>query len=224
MADKSFTKIIVLIVFGTIAAISFTIWSANIKSDIENFDDRVSAIFEKSNTIIDREESIISNFYRLVDSNHKAGIEYMDSIILYGGFDANDQIDFNWIVGEVYYDLDSIDLALARFDTSLMKAPRNLANIAGCYIKQKRYKEAKPLLKKAAGINKSYTWYVGNFFEIVGERDSASMLYGNLYGDDPLIYQYCDERLVNMSRADYKRPEYLEYRNRRKRTYVRLNR
>jgi tetratricopeptide (TPR) repeat protein len=127
------------------------------------------------------------------------------------------------LVGEVLYDTGSINKALERFESYYsVGSPRNLVNIAGCYIKQKRYKEAKPLLKTAAGINKSYTWYVGNFFEIVGERDSASILYGNLYGEDPLIYQYCDERLVNMSRLDYKIPEYLDYRNRRKRTYVRL--
>ena len=127
MADKNFIKIIILLISGTIAAIAFTFYSTNLQSKIEYFDKNVSKIFEESNTRIDRKEAVISNFYRLVDLNLKVGTEYMDSIILYGGFGANDRMVFHWIVGEVFYDVDSIDLALARFDTSSMESPRNLA-------------------------------------------------------------------------------------------------
>jgi hypothetical protein len=69
LADKSFNRIIVLIVFGTIAGIAFTIWSASIKSDIENFDERVSAIFEKSNRRADHKAN--SPFAFRVDSRYE---------------------------------------------------------------------------------------------------------------------------------------------------------
>ncbi|MEJ6786303.1 MAG: hypothetical protein QNL19_02670 [Bacteroidota bacterium] len=95
MADKNFIKIIILLISGTIAAIAFTFYSTNLQSKIEYFDKNVSKIFEESNTRIDRKEAVISNFYRLVDLNLKVGTEYMDSIILYGGFGANDRMVFH---------------------------------------------------------------------------------------------------------------------------------
>ena len=224
MADKSFNKIIVLLILVTIAAIALVFYSANLQSEIEDFDKNVSKVFEESNTRIDRKEVIISNFYRLVDSNHQAGTEFMDSIILYGGFGSNDRMIFNWIVGEVNYDVDSIDLALARFDTSSMESPRNLANIAGCLVKKSKYSEALVLLRKAARINLSYDWYVGNVQEIIGNKDSAIFLYKSLYDEDPEVYHYCNEQIIKIKDPHYKRPKFIEYRNSRKRTYLRMRR
>ena len=224
MADKNFIKIIILLISGTIAAIAFTFYSTNLQSKIEYFDKNVSKIFEESNTRIDRKEAVISNFYRLVDLNLKVGTEYMDSIILYGGFGANDRMVFHWIVGEVFYDVDSIDLALARFDTSSMKSPRNLANIAGCFVKKSKYSEALFLLRKAASINISYDWYVGNVQEIIGNNDSAILLYKSLYDEDSAVYHYCDEQLIKMKGPDYKSPKFIEFIDRRERRYLRMRR
>jgi tetratricopeptide (TPR) repeat protein len=222
VADKNFIKIIILLTLGTIAAIALTFYSATLQSEIEDFDKNISKVFEESNTRIDHKEVIISNFHRLVDLNLKVGTEYMDSIILYGGFGVNDRTVFHWIVGEVCYDVDSIDLALARFDTSSMESPRNLANIAGCFVKKSKYSEALFLLRKAASINISYDWYVGNVQEIIGNKDSAILLYKSLYDEDSEVYHYCDEQLIKMKDPDYKSPKFIEFRDRRKMTYLRM--
>ncbi|MFT4996582.1 MAG: hypothetical protein ACJAR8_000334 [Bacteroidia bacterium] len=65
---------------------------------------------------------------------------------------------------------------------------------------------------------------MGNVQEIIGNKDSAILLYKFLYDEDSAVYHYCDEQLVKMKDPDYKSPKVIEFRDRRERTYIRMRR
>ena len=125
---------------------------------------------EQQNKEVYAWEEKIERLYKRSDNNLQDGINYDDSLI------KNDETLDKWkisnlhtIIGEIYYDFDSIDFALNRFrKTELLTfdSPRNKANKAGCYVKMNEYDKAMYLLEQAAEINYDFKWYIGNLYEI----------------------------------------------------------
>ena len=58
---------------------------------------------------------------------------------------------------------------------------------------------------------------MGNVQEIIGNNDSAILLYKSLYDEDSEVYHYCDEQLIKMKDQDYKSPKFIEFGDRRER-------
>ena len=66
---------------------------------------------------------------------------------------------------------------------------------AGAYLKEKMPDSALADLNKAVGMNYDYEWNLGNYYEIMGEKDSAIAKYSSLYKEDSVVYAFCRQRI-----------------------------
>lgn len=181
---------------------------------------------EKQNKEVYAWEDKIEKLYELSDRNLQDGVNYADSLI------ENDQTLDKWkisnlhtIIGEIYYDNDSISLALERFyinETLTFDSPRNKGNKAGCYIKQDNLDKAMTLLEQAAEVNYDFKWYIGNLFEIQGEPEKAILEYQYVYQRDTAVYSYYNERIQELKNNPDQLMTELYYKDRRKRTLLLL--
>lgn len=171
-------------------------------------------------------ETKIEELYKRADSNLSVGVNYADSLI------ENDQTLDKWkvsnlhtIVGEIYYENDSIDRALERFqinESLTFDSPRNKANKAGCYVKQGDLKKAMTLLQQAAETNHDFKWYIGNLYEIQGERDKAILEYDYVYQRDTVVYAFYNQRIEELANNPDQLLTELHYKDRRKGTLLLL--
>ena len=84
------------------------------------------------------------------------------------------------------------------------RSPRLLAAEAGVYIKQHKFDTALINLKEAAEVNYDYHWNIGNYYEIIGQKDSAISNYQILYQHDTLTYNYCQDRIAELKKVKTK--------------------
>lgn len=167
--------------------------------------------------------SKIKQIYQQSDKNVFEAVEYADSLIQNDEF-LSKQIkitNIQAIIGEILYDNNQIDLALERFLLVKKNHPRHLrndANIAGCYIKKKKYKEALELLTNASKINKEYKWLIGNYFEVIESKSNAIIAYKELYDSNNEFYSYCKQRIKELQDSGTKLYKELKYQKRRERT------
>jgi len=181
---------------------------------------------EQQNKEVYAWEAKIDELYKRADKNLNGGVSFADSLI------ENDKSLDKWkisnlhtIVGEIYYDNDSIDRALERFliDESLtFDSPRNKANKAGCYVKRGDLEKAITLLQQAAETNHDFKWYIGNLYEIQGEREKAILEYDYVYQRDTIVYAYYNERIQELENNPDQLLTELYYKDRRKRTLLLL--
>ncbi|QQS51070.1 MAG: hypothetical protein IPM71_16140 [Bacteroidota bacterium] len=181
---------------------------------------------EQQNKEVYAWEAKIEELYKRTDSNLSFGVNYADSLI------ENDKSLDEWkvsnlhtIIGEIYYDNDKIDLALERFKTTeslTFDSPRNMANKAGCYVKQRDYDKAMTLLKAAAELNHDFRWYIGNLYEIQGEPEKAKLEYQYFYQKDTAVYAYYNQRIQELNNNPDRLLTELRYKDRRKRTLLLL--
>jgi tetratricopeptide (TPR) repeat protein len=180
---------------------------------------------EQNEKIYDWEEKI-EILYERADKNLQRGVEYADSLI------ENDKSLDKWkisnlhsIVGELYYDNDSIVQALERFhlnQTLTFDSPRNKANKAGCYVKMGNFDKAMTLLEQASETNHDFKWYIGNLYEIKGEPEKAILEYDYVYRRDTLVYALYNQRIQELSNNPNQLMTELYYKDRRKRTLILL--
>jgi tetratricopeptide (TPR) repeat protein len=180
---------------------------------------------EQNEKIYDWEEKI-EILYERADKNLQRGVEYADSLI------ENDKSLDKWkisnlhsIVGELYYDNDSIVQALERFhlnQTLTFDSPRNKANKAGCYVKMGDFDKAMTLLEQASETNHDFKWYIGNLYEIKGEPEKAILEYDYVYRRDTLVYALYNQRIQELSNNPNQLMTELYYKDRRKRTLILL--
>lgn len=181
---------------------------------------------EKQNKEVYAWEDKIEKLYELSDRNIQDGVNYADSLI------KNDQTLDKWkvsnlhtIIGEIYYDNDSIFLALERFhinETLTFDSPRNKGNKAGCYVKQGNLDKAMTLLEQAAELNYDFKWYIGNLFEIQGDPEKAILEYQYVYQRDTAVYSYYNERIQELKNNPDQLMTELHYKDRRKKTLLLL--
>lgn len=197
---------------------------------MNSFIDEIREGFAKQAEIRNKEiyvwEDKIEEFYKRSDKNLQNGVAYADSII------SNDKTLDKWkisnlhtLVGETYYDNDSINFALERFyinERLTFDSPRNKANKAGCYIKQGNLEKAMLLLKEAAETNYDFKWYIGNLYEIKGEPQKAILEYDYVYQRDTIVYDYYNKRIKEIKNNPDQLMTALLYKDRRKRTLILL--
>jgi tetratricopeptide (TPR) repeat protein len=181
---------------------------------------------EQQNRKVYAWEEKIETLYKRADKNLQDGVDYADSLI------KNDNTLGNWdisnlhtIVGELYYDNDSITPALARFhqgEILTFDSPRNQANKAGCYIKQGDLEKAMILLEQAAQTNHDFKWYIGNLYEIKGEPEKAILEYDYVYQRDTNVYAYYNQRIKELRTNPDQLMTELYYKDRRKRMLLLL--
>jgi len=182
---------------------------------------------EEHNKKVNARERKIKEIYNRADRNLIEGVNYADSILKNDkSLDKGEVWEINTIVGEIYYDNDSIDLALERFNKEeylAFRSPRNQANKAGCYVKKGNFKKAMELLEQAADLNKDFKWYIGNLYEIKGEPENAIKEYSYVYQRDTTVYAYYNKRIQEIKNNPDQLMSDLEYKDRRKRNLLLLN-
>ncbi len=164
--------------------------------------------------------------YNRADNDLQQGVKYADSLI------ENDKSLDDWkksnlhsIVGELYYDNDSITQALDRFyqhQILTFDSPRNMANKAGCYVKMGDLDKAMTLLERASKTNHDFKWYLGNLYEIKGEIENAISEYAYVYQRDTSVYAYYNQRIQELRSNPEQTMTELYYKDRRKRTLILL--
>lgn len=181
---------------------------------------------EQQNKEIYAWEEIIETLYYKADKNLIKGVEYADSIIKNKkNIDSHKVSNLHTIVGELYYDNDSITLALNRFrqiNSISFDSPRNLTNRAACFVKQGDLEKAMELLVLASNMNKDYKWYIGNLYEIKGEIEKAIIEYDFVYQRDKVVYANYNKRIEELKKNPNELMTSLHFKDRRKRTLILL--
>lgn len=165
------------------------------------------------------QERLVDSIYQLADTNKVLAIKSIDNLI------ARDSLfhylplnEAHFIKGDIYYSLDSINKAIEEFTLSggndIENSPKDLAARAGAFIKNKQFDKAFEDLNKAAEINHQYYWNIGNYYEIIGQKDSAVLNYERLYLKDKNVYSYCKDRIEQLSKKKLKLLTELIYKDR----------
>jgi len=197
---------------------------------MDNFMDDIREDFSKQAEQHNNEsytwEAKIDEIYKRADNNFQDGVNYADSLRLNDKtLDKLKISELLTIVGEIYYDNDSIDLALERFHINeklTSDTPRNKVNKAGCYIKKGDFDKALTLLNQAAETNYDFYWYIGNFYEIKGEPEKAISQYAYVYKRDTIVYADYNKRIQELRKNPDQLMTELCYKDRRKRTLILL--
>lgn len=73
-------------------------------------------------------------------------------------------------------------------------SPETLARRAASYVQLKRYNLAFVDLKEAVRVNLFFAWNIGNYYEVIGKKDSALYYYNKLYNTDKKALGFVKER------------------------------
>ncbi|CAL1518900.1 hypothetical protein [Chitinophaga sp. MM2321] len=166
-------------------------------------------------------ESLVDNLYRMADTNQAVAFRKINNLI--SSDTSLDQYKISvlhFIKGDIYYHIDSLQKSVTEFTaagrTYNMGAPKDLAARAGAYLKLEQYNNAFADLNKAAEINYGYLWNVGNYYEIIGNIDSAISNYTRLYNRDTTFYKFCQDRAAELKKSNTKLLTELVYRDRKR--------
>lgn len=167
----------------------------NQQNRLDHFIDSLDHEFQGKRLTLDAK---IGRIYTRSEKNMEDGIVYGDSLIRYDSSLNHLNIeDIHLLLGEILYDHDSINRALKRFEKSSISSRTN-ANIVACYLYLGDTVKARNMLKKFARSNTEMLWYLGNFYEIMGKRDSALYYYQTLYEKDSVMYWYSLRRIIRV--------------------------
>ena len=164
---------------------------------------------EISNAKTNAWEKQINDLYADAKTNPAAAIKKTDDIIKTDtSLDKFDIAELYFIKGDIYYHEADYQKALGQFSGSLkaagIDAPKYLAARAGAYIKLKEFDKAHDDLNKAAEVNYDYDWNIGNYYEIIGKKDSAASYYHKLYEHDTIFYKSCMDRIIELNNPETK--------------------
>ena len=148
---------------------------------------------------------LIDDLYQTSEHDLPASIRIIDSL-LENKSDLNGREigDLYYTKGDIYQSADSLKHALEAFNYALQggNVPTYLVARADVFIRQSLMDNAYLDLKKAAEINYSFHWQLGNFFEIQGNIDSAIDHYQMLYEKDTIFYKYCHARIAQLKQPN----------------------
>ena len=135
----------------------------------------------------------------------------IDSIIKYD--DISDKIalsDFNTLKGDIHYKHDNYHEAVKEYSKLgglyRLLPPLRLRNRAAAYVKLNQYDSAYKDLRNAS-YNTSIYWYLGNYFEILKQKDSALSYYTLLQEKDTTHNKICTDRINELQK---KTPKYFK--------------
>ncbi len=164
-------------------------------------------------------ENLIDSFYKIADTNQIATFSAIDNLINNDKtLDRHNISELHFIKGDIYYRIDSLKKALIEFTTIgqkySMETPKYQAARAGVFLKLRQYENALVDLNKAAEINHYYLWNIGNYYEAIGNKDSAIYSYNRLYLYDTTYYNFCKARITELRNPKTKLFSELVYRDR----------
>ncbi len=137
----------------------------------------------------------------LGDVDIDLAIQYKDSLLKSDKSLSNfDKEIVVCILGEIHIKYELYQEAMDYFNIAVKlggDSPRVHRGKAICYVKLDNLDKAFIEINKAIIQNDSYYWYLGNLYEIIGEKEKAIEQYIYLYNTDKEFYTYCKER------ADY---------------------
>jgi tetratricopeptide (TPR) repeat protein len=193
------TTFLILIIFISTTSCNFRSEPLNLDKIREDF----ARDAEISNAKILRWENLMDSIYNISKISYLSGHELIDKLIKSDRSLDEFQISrLHFIKGDLYYSQDSSQEAIDEFTlagkVTKMNAPKYLAARAGAYIKLQQFDKAYADLNKAAGINHDYLWSIGNYHEILGNKDSALIYYNRLYMEDTVIYKKCSDRISEL--------------------------
>jgi len=183
--------------------------------------DDFAKVAEISNARTMAWDRIVDSLYTMADTNQAATISAIDKMITSDtSLDIHEISQLHFIKGDVYYRTDSLHKSVSEFTIAgqeyNMGAPKDLVARAGAYVKLKQYEKALADLNKAAEINYDYLWNVGNYYEVIGDRDSAISCYKRLYNHDTTTYKYSQDRVTELKNPSAKIMTELVYRDRKR--------
>jgi tetratricopeptide (TPR) repeat protein len=166
-------------------------------------------------------ENIVDSLYKLAHTNKYKAIISIDNIIHSDtSIDRHKISELHFIKGDLYYSIDSLQKSVDEFTTAgeayNMGSPKDLAARAGSYIKSKEFTKAHLDLTQAALINYDYWWNIGNYYEIIGKKDSAIIYYKKLYTKDTVNCKQCNDRVLELKNPNTKLLTNLIYRDRKR--------
>jgi len=169
------------------------------KKKRENFEKEIKII----NTKILAWENLVDSFYKIADTNQQLAFNAIDKLIISDtSLDKHKICVLHFIKGDIYYRIDSLHKAIEEFTKSgqinNVGTPKVLAARAGAFIKLKQFEKAFCDLNKAAEINYYYYWNLGNYYEIIGKKDSAIAFYNRLLLKDTIIHKQCKDRIIKL--------------------------
>ncbi len=164
-------------------------------------------------------EKLVDSLYKMADTNRSASLHAIDNIISNDNFlDRQKVSELHFIKGDIYYRVDSLKQSVSEFIAATnrydLESPKILAARAGAYIKLEQYDKALADLNRAAEINYDYFWNLGNYYEVIGNRDSALSCYNRLYNHNTTTYRFCQDRVSALKNPKTKLFTELFYRDR----------
>ena len=194
------------IVFTHILILTLTT-SCNFNSkplDLNEIRENVARTAEIENAKTLAWEKLIDSIYQIAEINYLSSIKLVDSLINNDTSLKEHKIsELHFIKGDIYYVHDSLKKAIDEFSTA-GNAPKYIAARAGAYIKLRQFDNARSDLYNAARINYDYWWSIGNYYEIVENKDSALFYYNLLYLKDTIVYKKCIERIIVLKNPNTK--------------------
>lgn len=166
-------------------------------------------------------ENTVNSLYKLADTSKSKAILTIDNILHSDTtLDRHKISELHFIKGDLYYSIDSLQQSIDEFTTAgkayNMSSPKDLAARAGSYIKLKEFKKAYVDLTQAALINYDYWWNIGNYYEIIGKKDSAIIYYKQLYTKDSVNCKQCNVRVLELKNPKTKLLTNLIFRDRKR--------
>jgi hypothetical protein len=171
--------------------------------DLDEIRAKFSKDAEISNARTQNWENYVTTIYKIADTNQYLALNRIDKKIEEDdSLNKDEKSELHFMKGDIYYRLDSLQKSLDEFTTygqdDNMSSPKELAARAGVYIKQKHFKKALEDLTNAAEINYDYYWNIGNYYEIIGKKDSAIIFYNKYYQKDSVNGKRCKERIAEL--------------------------
>lgn len=192
---KSISKILIILVFLS----SCESRQQNFQGRLDDLRQDFSSKAQKSNERALLWEATINNIYELAELFPLNAVDSINNLLLNDTtLNSGKRFDLNFVKGDIYYNIDSLQNALSVFSSSDLSFPKILAARAGVYVKLKQFDNAQKDLMKAAEMNYEYNWNIGNLYEILGQPDSAVLVYHKLYERDSVIYFQCKNRIVEL--------------------------
>jgi tetratricopeptide (TPR) repeat protein len=176
---------------------------------------------EISNVNILSWENLIDSLYKMADTNQIATLVKIDNLIFKDtSLDRHKISELHFIKGDIYYQIDSFQKSITEYTTAgqeyKMRTPKYLAARAGAYLNLRQYDNAFADLNKATEINYDYLWNVGNYFEVLGIKDSAISCYNRLLNHDTITYKFCQDRIIELNKSKTELLNELVYRDRKR--------
>lgn len=133
----------------------------------------------------------------IADTNISCAISYTDSMLNLNSDDYQRK-QLLWIKGELSYEINEISRAYDSFQMAenLEKkiSPRDNINMASCLVLMDQEAESLDRIMKAIDVNEDHYWYLGNYYEILKDKEAAIEAYSVLAGSNK-VYEYYSIRI-----------------------------